>query len=161
MNKIKESWRQNKIIWVLVTVLLICFGAIVVVVITFFLGGSKSVYGNRLKDIKKYPLTTEFKNEYIKSLEEDKLVENAKIDLKGRVIYIIITFAKDTSLVEAQSKTATSLEKFPENLLSYYDIQFTLKCLKSENSEGFTIMGAHNASGNGVVWNNNTKVKSE
>ena len=74
---------------------------------------------------------------------------------------IIIDFVGDTSLVEAQSKAAASLEQFSENLLSYYDINFTLTCGSTENSEGFTIMGARNVAGSGLVWNNNTPVESE
>ena len=48
-----------------------------------------------------------------------------------------------------------------ENLLSYYDFEFLIKSNKSENSDGFTILGAKNVSGSGLVWNNNNPVESE
>ena len=89
------------------------------------------------------------------------MINSATFDVKGRVIYVTINFVGDTSLVEAQSKAAASLEQFSENLLSYYDIDFTLISEATENSEGFTIMGAKNVAGSGIVWNNNTPVESE
>ena len=56
---------------------------------------------------------------------------------------------------------ASSIEKLNEDILSFYDIDFTLKCEKSENSEGFTILGAKNVAGSGIIWNNNTPLESE
>lgn len=162
MNKIKEIWEKNKVLIVLLFILLICFIAILLVCITFFFGGSKSPYGDRLDGIDKYPITESFKSEYESSLESDELVIDASFRTKGKVIYVTINFVEDTALVEAESKAAASLEKFDKELLSYYDINFILKCEKSTNSDGFTILGAKNASGSqNIVWNNNTKVESE
>lgn len=161
MNKIKELWKKNKILWVLLSILFICFVAIVIVVITFFFGGSKSVYGSRLDGIDNHPITESFKSEYEAGLEDDELISEVSIKTKGKIVYVAISFIDDTTLVEAQSKATASLEKFSEDILEYYDIQFTLKSGATENSEGFTLMGARNASGSGVVWNNNTKVESE
>ena len=48
-----------------------------------------------------------------------------------------------------------------DELLSDYDINLTLTSKATENSEGFTIMGAKNVAGSGVVWNNNTPVESD
>ncbi len=162
MNKVKELWANNKVLIVLLFILFICFIAIVVVCFTFFLGGNKSPYGERYKDIDKHPLTEEFKNEYVNSLKSDELIDDVKIKtMGGRVIYIKITFVPDITLVEAQSKALNSLSSFSEDLLSYYDLNFTLYSPLSENSEGFTIMGGKNESGSGISWNNNTKVESD
>ena len=80
---------------------------------------------------------------------------------KGRIIYITIDFNVDTSLNDAEAKATSSLTNLSEDILGYYDINFTLKCDKSENSEGFVILGARNVAGSGLVWNNNTPVESE
>ena len=161
MKKFKEIWQNNKILIVLLSILIICLIAIIVVCLTFFLGGNKSIYGDRLKDIEKHPITKSFKNKYIDSLEEEKIIDNVKFEIKGRVIYLTIHYLGDTSLIEAESKANSSIELFTDDLLDYYDIQLTLICDKTENSDGFVIMGAKNASGSGVVWNNNTKIESE
>lgn len=161
MKKLKESWGKNKVFILLGTILVICLVAIIVVTFSFFLGGSKSVYGDRLDGIDKYPVKETMKSSYITSLEEEKSVSKVSMNVKGKIIYISIEFVSDTSLEEAKSLAATSLKNISEDLQSFYDISFTLKCEKSENSEGFTILGAKNVAGSGLVWNNNTPLESE
>ncbi len=161
MDKLKEIWGKYKILIVLGLILIICFIAILFVTVSYFFGSGESVYGDRLEDIEDYPIEDTFVSEYIANLESDEMINSATFDVKGRVIYVTINFVGDTSLVEAQSKAAASLEQFSENLLSYYDIDFTLISEATENSEGFTIMGAKNVAGSGIVWNNNTPVESE
>ena len=161
MNKLKEIWGKNKVLIVLGIILIICFIAILIVTFSFFFGGSESVYGDRLDGIENYSIEDSFIDEYIANLESDEMINSATFDTKGRIIYVTIDFVGDTSLVEAQSKAAASLEQFSEETLSYYDINFTLTSESTENSEGFTIMGARNVAGSGLVWNNNTPVESE
>lgn len=161
LDKLKEIWGKYKILIVLGLILIICFIAILFVTVSYFFGSGESVYGDRLEDIEDYPIEDTFVSEYIANLESDEMIKSATFDVKGRVIYVTINFVGDTSLVEAQSKAAASLEQFSENLLSYYDIDFTLISEATENSEGFTIMGAKNVAGSGIVWNNNTPVESE
>ena len=161
LDKLKEIWGKYKILIVLGLILIICFIAILFVTVSYFFGSGESVYGDRLEDIEDYPIEDTFVSEYIANLESDEMINSATFDVKGRVIYVTINFVGDTSLVEAQSKAAASLEQFSENLLSYYDIDFTLLSEATENSEGFSIMGAKNVAGSGIVWNNNTPVESE
>lgn len=161
MKKLKELWGNNKVLIVLGIILIICLIAIITVTFSFFLGGKKGVYGDRLNDIDKHPVTNNIKSEYKTSLESEKSVTKVSIDTKGKIIYIIINFASDTSLEDAKNLAASSIEKLNEDILSFYDIDFTLKCEKSENSEGFTILGAKNVAGSGLIWNNNTPLESE
>ena len=161
MKKLKELWGNNKVLIVLGIILIICLIAIITVTFSFFLGGNKGVYGDRLNGIDKHPVTNNIKSEYKTSLESEKSVTKVSIDTKGKIIYIIINFASDTSLEDAKNLAASSIEKLNEDILSFYDISFTLKCEKSENSEGFTILGAKNVAGSGLIWNNNTPLESE
>ena len=161
MKKLKELWGNNKVLIVLGIILIICLTAIITVTFSFFLGGNKGVYGDRLNGIDKHPVTNNIKSEYKTSLESEKSVTKVSIDTKGKIIYIIINFASDTSLEDAKNLAASSIEKLNEDILSFYDIDFTLKCEKSENSEGFTILGAKNVAGSGLIWNNNTPLESE
>ena len=161
MSKIKELWTKNKILWVLLFILLICFITIIVVSFTFFFGGNESEYGDRLKELESHEIAESFKSEYEEVLENDELISDASIRISGRIIYINIKFNNDTPLFEAQSKATASLEKFTDDILNYYDINFILLCDATDNSDGFTILGARNVSGSGIVWNNNTKIESE
>ena len=141
MKKIKNLWENNKVLIVLGLILVACLVAILIVSFSYFFGGSK--------------------NEYVSTLENEKIVKDVKMHTKGKIIYITIDFNADTSLNDAEAKATSSLSNLSEDILSYYDINITLKCDKSENSEGFVILGARNVAGSGLVWNNNTPVESE
>lgn len=159
MEKFKNFWRKNKVLVVLGAILVVCFIAICVVVITYFFGGSDTVYGDRLKDIDKHPIAEEVKSKFVDALKEDKNIEDVSFDTKGRIIYIRIKYVADYALVEAESKATASLTNLTDNILEYYDLNFTLVSDKTENSDGFTIMGARNTGSEGIIWNNTTQAQ--
>lgn len=161
MKKIKKIWKENRILFVLFIILIVCFIAIFSVALSYFVGTSKSEYGDRLDNYVK--VSDKVKSEYIDTLKEDKLVDDVVFRVSVRTIYITIKFTNEASLVEAQSKTLASVESIPKDVLAYYDINFIIKQEKAEEdpSKGFTLMGSHNVSGEGVVWNNNTDFVEE
>ncbi len=161
MKKIKKIWHDNKIFIVLGIILIICFLAICTVVVTYFFGGSETVYGDRLDDLDKHPISETYKSTYSSKLKENEKVSKVDFKSKGKIIYIIISYVGDTTLAEAESIAAESITTFDEKLLEYYDINITLEAPKTDNSDGFTIMGAKNKSGTSVVWNNNTPLESD
>ena len=52
MKKLKNSWNQNRVLFVLTTILIVCLLLILSVVIDYFLGTSKDKYGDRLDVLK-------------------------------------------------------------------------------------------------------------
>lgn len=161
MKKIKKLWKENRILFVLFLILIICFIAICFVVLSYFVGTNKSVYGDRLKN--KVTISEKEKKEFIKSLEEDETIDKVTYRVGVRTIYITIKFNEKISLVEAESKAVTSLEKIKEKELKYYDVNFILlqDKVESDESKGFTMMGSSNVNGTGVVWSNNAKIVEE
>ena len=153
----KKIWKENRVLFVLILILIICFIAICSVVLSYFMGSGKSVYGDRLEN--KVEIKKEVKEEYLKALEEDKLISSVDFRVSIRTIYVDILFNEDVTLVEAQSKAAASLDNLDEEILSYYDVNFILNKDKTEKDAGFTIMGARNSNGTGISWNNNTVIK--
>lgn len=158
MNKIKKLWMENRILFVLFVIVLICVFIIMGVILKYFFGSSKSSYGDRLDGIKEVEVTEEIQNNFLTSMKNDVLISDATIKTKGKIVYITLTFKDTVSLVEAQSKALASLMAFEQKYLDFYDFQYTLKGNATENSEGFLIMGAKNVNGSGLVWNNNTEV---
>lgn len=158
MKKIKNLWAENRVVFVLICILIVCFVAIVVVASSFFLAGHKSNYGDRLVNIGEYPVTDKFKNSYIESIKENQSVTSVNLRISGRIIYVNIVFNNDISLDNAKAVAEKSIDLFSEKNLGYYDIEFSLL---SDGDDGFAIMGARNVNGSGVVWNNNTAVESE
>ena len=161
MKKIKELWSKNRILFVLFIILIVCFIAICCVVMSYFVGTNKSVYGDRLKN--KVKVSKSAEDDYIKSVETDEMVDEATIRVGVRTIYITIKYNEKASLVEAESKAVASLDALQSDVLEYYDIDFILlqDTVAGDETKGFTMMGSNNVNGTGVVWSNNTEIIEE
>ncbi|MBE6161711.1 MAG: hypothetical protein E7158_05800 [Firmicutes bacterium] len=161
LGKIKKSWNENRVLFMLTIVLIICTVLILGVVVDYFLGTTKDKYGDRLEGIKKVEIKDSKIKEIEKKVSEDEKIEKCKINQIGKVIYMDITFTDGISLVEAEGKVQGTLENFSDQELKFYDINYTLIQPKKEGTEGFTIMGSKNANGSGIVWNNNNPYTPE
>ena len=162
MKKIKKIWQENSVIIVLFGILIVCLIAISIVVVTYFVGDSSSKYGDRLEGIEDYPFEESTQEDIIMQIEESEIVDAVTMRVSGKSIYITITFTPGTTLVEAQSIALASLDYFSEETLSFYDLEYMIEADATEDTEGFTIIGARNVSGTGgIVWNNNTEFESE
>lgn len=162
MKKLKKIWQENSVLFVLLFILIACLVAICVVVVTYFVGDSSSKYGDRLEGIEDYPFSEDTQNEIIGKIKEEKIVEDVTMRVSGKIIYITITFAPETTLVEGQSIALASLDYFSEETLSFYDLEYMIEADGTEETEGFQLIGAKNVSGTGgIVWNNNTEFDDE
>ena len=156
MKKLKQIWRNNKVLFVLFIILIICFAAIVTVALSYFMGSEKSPYGNRLDN--KVELPKSFEKDIEKTLDADEIIKKSDVRISIRTIYITIEYEANVTLDQAKDKAISCLELITEEQLEYYDINYILSKEKTEESEGFTIMGARNSFGTGVVWNNNKPI---
>ena len=161
MKKLKKIWNENRILFVLFLILIVCFIAICLVVFSYFMGSNKSVYGNRLNGEVK--ISDEQEKKYVDALEADGMVDSVTWRKGVRTIYITIKFNETASLIEAESKAVASLENIEDKILKYYDINFIIMQDKvsSDETKGFTLMGSSNVNGTGVVWSNNTEIVEE
>ena len=161
MKRLKKMWNENRILFVLFLILIVCFIAICLVVFSYFIGSNKSVYGNRLNGEVK--ISDKQEKDYIDALKSGDMVSDVTWRKGVRTIFITIKFNDKASLVEAESKAVASLEKIEEKILKYYDINFIIMQDKvsGDETKGFTIMGSSNVNGSGVVWSNNTEIVEE
>lgn len=158
MKIVKKMWAENRVLFALFMIVLICVFVILGVMINYFFGVSKSSYGERLQGIEEVEINDEFKNKFILFVKEDNVVNDATIKTRGKIIYITLSFKEGVSLEDAKNKASASLTTVEQKYLDFYDFNYTLKGAAVENGEGFLIMGARNVNGNGLVWNNNTQV---
>lgn len=157
----KQFYKENRVFVILMAIVAVCLILIIGVLLKyFFFGNSSSPYGDRLKDEKKYKLSEKEEKKIAADIENDETIKKATVRTSVRTIYVTIEFNSEITLVEAQSKAVTVLEKLDEGQLGYYDIEFILK-KEATDGEGFTIMGAKNVNGTNIVWNNNTPVTTE
>lgn len=159
MKKIKEIWCNNRVLFVLFIILIVCFAAIVTVALTYFVGTEKSPYGNRLDN--KVDLPKDFEKNIVNTLKEDESIKNVDVRLAVRTIYISIEYETNVSLEDAKSSATKSIELIDDNILEYYDLNYILSKDDAEGNNSFTIMGARNSYGTGLVWNNNTVSEEE
>ena len=144
---------ENKILLVLAIILLICLVIFIGVSVTYFYGSNSDKYGSRLDASKELPLKNELFDDIKTELEKSESVSKVDTNLKGNIVYVNITFNEGTE-AEAAKKVADVVPTlFNDDELAVYDLQFTIK---SEGENGFTLMGARNSNGSGlIVWNNN------
>ena len=159
MKKIKSLWQNNRVLFVLVTIVIICFIAMGVVVVTYFIGFNTSVYGDRLDDIENLPLTDEARTAIDNKLKENESVTEVTVHTQGKIIYIRTVFT-NTSLDRAKEIATTTLEVISDEYKQHYDIHYTLVQEDTESVAGFTLMGSKNISNSTstIIWNNNTPV---
>ena len=155
----KKMLKENRVLFALILILIVCFIAICSVVVSYFVGTHRSVYGDRLEE--KVTVKEKDIKEYIRALEEKELVKSTDFRVSIRTIYIDIDFVETATLVEAESIAASSLENIKEDVLAYYDVNFILNKEKTETDDGFVIMGAKNSKSANVSWNNNTVIETE
>lgn len=153
MKKIKSLWKNNRVLFALFIILIICFIAIVTVALSYFVGSEKDPHGNRLDN--KVEISKDFANNLEKFFKDDELVKDAKVRTSIRTIYVRVEFDSKISLVEAEGKATASLDIIDKKLLEYYDFNYILTKEASESSDAFSIMGARNVNGTGFIWNNN------
>lgn len=148
MKKIKKLWNENRILMILGAVLIVCFIAILIVTLTYFVGSRETKYGSRLENMKTH-ITEKEQNKYIEGLEANENVNKVRFRVSGKTLYISVTFKDEIKLEDAKPIIEASLENFSDEIKETYDINYTIK------NSAFTVMGSRNVSGNGLSWNNN------
>lgn len=159
MKKLKKMWNENRVLMVLAILLVVCFTIILLVSLTYFYGSSDSESGDRLKDINKYKITDKVKNSVISKASKNTSVEDVSISVSkmSKLIYVKITYAAGTSMDDAKTGAETILTYFDEKYLKYYDFNVTITQSGTSDVPTYTLMGARNSGGSGImVWNNYT-----
>lgn len=158
MSKIKNIWEENKILFVLAIILVLCVVVLIGVSIKYFYGTSSTVYGNRLDITEKVPMKEETLTKIKETLESDEKVSSVKTTLKGKIVYISIKFIDDVKMEDAKKIAASSVSLFSEEELGVYDILYTIQSKitkEDKNNKSYTLMGSKNANGSSdISWNN-------
>lgn len=107
---------------------------------------SNNKYGDRLKDIEKYPITNSTINKIKSSIKENDQVKSVTYHKEGRLLYFIIKVG-DLSVDDAKKLTDKVTENISSKNQKYYDIQvlidgdndnYPISGYKSKNSKTFS-----------------------
>lgn len=141
MKKFLNFIKKN--IFLIIMSLFVLTGIIIILVVMFkfFISGDNE-YGNRLNGIEKVEITKKDMSEIASSIEENELVTSADIRLQGKIVYITIKYKEGTNLDQAKQLANSTLEKFSEEELGFYDLGYFLT---SEGENNFNITGSKKA----------------
>ena len=152
MSKVRAK-SNNKVLWVLLLILLVCFGALGIGFYKYFYAGSStSKYGDRLEGIENYPLSDTLSKDINAVYDGNDNVGDVNVTVEGKIVYIDIDLIKSIKIEEAQTLAIKSLDSIGEKNLTFYDIQFIITYSGEEENENFPIFGSKNASSLKVVW---------
>ena len=153
MSKSKNK-QDNTMLWILIVILLVCFLLIGFLFYKYFYSGiSTSKYGDtRLEGIENYPLSENLESEINKLYKEEKSVNKVKVDVEGRIIYIIVDFKESIKVDSAKSIATKALDKIGEDNLKFYEVQYILTYSGEEENTNYPVFGSKNANSLKVVW---------
>jgi hypothetical protein len=113
---------------------------------------SKSIYGNRLQGIEDVQIKEDLKNDIINNLESNKEVKSAKIDIRGKIINVIIDIKSNINLKTAETIANYTLIKFTDKQKVFYDIQYFLTQTEVKDSTVYPVIGYKNKLSSEIVW---------
>lgn len=149
MNLIKRH--KNLAIVGSLTIILIIILFIISARMIFSTGETE--YGQRLNGLVK--IDKSVTESIITSTKENSSVEDIKIRTQGKIIYITINFKKGTKIDKAKEIASKTLEKYNEEVISYYDFAYFIKeNIPEENSEtkGFVLSGSKHPNTQKISW---------
>lgn len=135
MSSMKKNKGFNYIILGVLFVLII----LILLIIAIIPNGSDSVWGNRLDEVSKYPISDDTINKIKDSLESSSSISKTSISITGTIINVFITFNDDINKDKAKTYPVRILESLNENELKSYDVQVYL--LKENEDDSFPIIG--------------------
>ena len=145
--RVKRFYKNNRIYCILMG---ISFASIVLIILAllahFIHQNTSNPYGNRLEDIKKYPVQENIDESKTKTQEND-LVESVSAEIKGKIIWFVIKVKVDASLEDMQNIGTSTLQYFSQENLGYYDIHYLIQ---REGKKGN--FGDKSASASTITW---------
>ena len=152
MGKVRRN-QDNRVLWVLLGILGVCFLAIGILFYRYFYAGtSSSKYGERLDGIENYPLSKTLEKDIQDLYKDNTEIDKVNVNNEGKIVYITINFTKSIKVTTAEDLAIKSLDKVGEKNLTYYDVQYILTYSGTEENTNFPVFGSKSASSLKVVW---------
>lgn len=152
MGKVRRN-QDNRVLWVLLGILVVCFLAIGILFYRYFYAGtSSSKYGERLDGIENYPLSKTLEKDIQDLYKDNTEIDKVTVTNEGKIVYITINFTKSIKVTTAEDLAIKSLDKVGEKNLTYYDVQYILTYSGTEENTNFPVFGSKSASSLKVVW---------
>ena len=130
----KKFIKNNKLTVITFIICLIFVILVFTIKLTFFPNEGRAIYGDRLDGIKEVEVTSKQQKSIVSKLEEKEEVKSIDIDIKGRILNVIITVDDDVELDASKALSALIIENLEEDQTTYYDIQVFIKKSNEEDT---------------------------
>lgn len=149
----KNFYKENRVFSILMFIALFCLTIIVLfMVIYFFKGQGTNKYGDRLDGIKIVKISDSKLKEIETKLLSEKNISKTKIDIEGKIVYIVFYLKAEGISAEGINASLKALDYYSEEEKKYYDFQFIIEKEAKSETELFPIMGSKNSTSANVVW---------
>ena len=105
-----------------------------IMIIKMVLPSSTSKYGDRLDGIEDITFGDKEKKAITDKIKESDKVSDAKLDVKGRIIYVTYNVVKDCSLDDARNVGNDSLSVISDEVKNFYDMNYIITKTDEEGS---------------------------
>ena len=146
MNFIKK----HKKLCIVGFILIVLFVMLVVLLKSFSVDYSVDEYGDRLEGISKVEISSKVSNTLVSEIKKLDQVKKVNYRLKGRLVYIEITFNEEVAVENAREIAEKTLDYFTDKQKEYYDFQFILS--NEKDLEGYPELGSKHKSSENIVW---------
>ncbi len=136
--------------------LIIAIAIFIVIVVAIFVAynglflKSSSKYGDRLKGIDEIPVSNSNKTEIEENVTALGITSKISVEVKGKIIEIIITVNDDIDVNKSKEVAAKVLEKLTDEQKKCYDVQIFIQ--KNSEDEKFPIIGYKHHSRDNFTW---------
>ena len=132
--------RKNKFTIIAIIILIVMVFVGIQVKNIFIPDEGKASYGDRLSDISKHKLESDWFSKIESKLKEDSKVVNVENKVHGKIINLIITVADDVDVNTAKTIANGTISMFENKELSYYSLQVYVK-KENASLNNFPIIG--------------------
>lgn len=113
---------------------------------------SNNKYGDRLKNIDQYKISSSTIDDIKAKLKENSKVIKVDYHIEGRILNFDITVENDTSTDDAKKCSDIVLDKISKKDQKYYDIQIVIDT--KDNNKNYPIVGYKNKNSDKISYGN-------
>lgn len=141
-------------------IIIICIGILLLILSSssiiklFFPNLGVPIYGDRLDNIEDVKISSSRRSEIANTLMLNDSINNAKVNVSGAIINIIIDVKEGIDITEAKNMGLKALMELSDDEKKVYDIQLliTQEEVTDEDDILFPIIGYKNRLNTNIVW---------
>jgi hypothetical protein len=150
---IKFFNKYRKIIFIVVIAIVLIMMAIVIKQF-LYPDDLKSIYGSRLDGIEEVEITSNKKISVINEIKTDENVEDASINIKGKIIKIILKGKEGLTIEKSKEILSNTLNKFSDKEKQFYDFEF----FATNTHLKYYVIGSKSKMIENIVWTEYSEV---